>query len=249
MSSWRTEERAISLGKLLKVRMGGMWEGAVHSCVGNGDFWCVSVHGLTCPVPPPMEEDSVFYTMNFCVRSNFCYLPLGSITLQVGRKPQHCVYSWMLYTDLKSKACYVILIGRLCLYIYFTHSAHPFHKCMSVFVCIIVTTVFILNCLHCICSVCVFVCVHSSYIWLFILVSFVCVAADLKQRKLESWEWQLDASWTWSHTHHWHHGHVCMIVVYCNYTMHVFTHNTCMHLPSACMHTSLACSIRCSWCG
>ena len=120
---------------------------------------------------------------------------------------------------------------------------------MSVFMCIIVTTVFILNCLHCICSVCVFVCVHISYIWLFILVSFVCVAADLKQRKLESWEWQLDASWTWSHTHHWHHGHVCMIVVYCNYTIHVFTHNTCMHLPSACMHTSLACSIRCSWCG
>ena len=29
------------------------------------------------------------------------------------------------------------------------------------------------------------------------------------------------------HTHHQHHGHVWMIVVYRNYTTHVFTHSTC----------------------
>ena len=46
MSLWGTEEGAISLGKLLKMRVCGMWEGAVHSCVDTGVYtsMCVSLH-------------------------------------------------------------------------------------------------------------------------------------------------------------------------------------------------------------
>ena len=68
--------------------------------------------------------------------------------------------------------------------------------------------------LHCVCvcvCVCVsrqlhimqayvFMCVLRTYRQLFIVVSCVHVVADLKQRRLGSWEWQLDPSWTWSHS-------------------------------------------------
>ena len=79
------------------------------------------------------------------------------------------------------------------------------------------------------------VCVHSSaFIWLFILVSFVHVTANFKQRRLGSWEWQLDPSWTWSHSllTPW----ICLCIVIINACIHT-QH---LHTPSACMHTSLA---------
>ena len=46
-----------------------------------------------------------------------------------------------------------------------------------------------------------YVCVYvRTYLQLFIVVSCVHVVADLKQRRLGSWEWQLDPFWTWSHS-------------------------------------------------